>query len=72
MIALSLNVCSADEFNCDDGGCVNMTSRCNGKLDCEDRSDEIECDQVVTDVGYMKVKILKLRKPTKNVIVCFL
>ena len=34
----SLSSCTLDEFNCDDGHCVPMTKRCNGKVECKDQS----------------------------------
>ena len=32
------------EFTCsDNGGCVSRDVECDGKRDCEDNSDEIQC-----------------------------
>ena len=34
-----------------------MTERCNFKLDCEDGSDELECDLVIRNIGYNKLLV---------------
>ena len=47
-----LTGCSEEEFTCSDGSCVSMTSRCNGKNDCSDETDEAECKAFVQSVGY--------------------
>ena len=46
--------CSDDEFTCSNAFCVNMTARCDGKMDCEDRSDEAGCETLVRPIGYNK------------------
>lgn len=35
--------CYSNEFQCDNGECVPMSSRCNNRVDCRDRSDELSC-----------------------------
>ena len=49
---LKLTGCSQDEFTCDDGSCIKMTSRCDAKNDCPDDSDEDECKTFVQNLGY--------------------
>ena len=49
---LKLTGCSEEEFTCSDGSCVSMTSRCNGKNDCSDETDEAGCKAFVQSVGY--------------------
>uniref|UniRef100_A0A4W3IVC9 Corin, serine peptidase n=1 Tax=Callorhinchus milii TaxID=7868 RepID=A0A4W3IVC9_CALMI len=36
--------CSPSHFKCNSGGCVLISSWCDGQADCVDRSDEEECD----------------------------
>eukprot|EP00095_Tigriopus_kingsejongensis_P003283 maker-scaffold781_size98004-snap-gene-0.18 protein:Tk03283 transcript:maker-scaffold781_size98004-snap-gene-0.18-mRNA-1 annotation:"basement membrane-specific heparan sulfate proteoglycan core" len=35
--------CSRTDFICEDLACINFALRCDGKFDCEDRSDEYQC-----------------------------
>ena len=51
------SVCQPDQFTCNTGACVSMRERCNGKLDCEDGSDETECDLVIRNIGYNKLLV---------------
>ena len=53
-VTLTLTPCSDDEFSCDNGICIPMNKRCNGKLECKDGSDEDNCDLVVFNNGYNK------------------
>ncbi|KAK2099995.1 Low-density lipoprotein receptor- protein 5 [Saguinus oedipus] len=39
-------VCSAAQFPCARGQCVDLRLRCDGEADCQDRSDEADCDGV--------------------------
>ena len=38
MLVLSLNACTQDEFNCADGQCVDISQRCDRRIDCDDKS----------------------------------
>ena len=35
--------CERDEFHCGEGRCIPYYKRCNGYIDCFDRSDEQNC-----------------------------
>ena len=37
-------VCSASQFPCARGQCVDLRLHCDGEADCQDRSDEANCD----------------------------
>ena len=54
---ISPSVCNPDEFTCNTGACISMRQRCNVKLDCEDGSDELECDLVILNIGYNKLLV---------------
>ena len=49
---LKLTGCSKEEFTCDNGSCVPMSSRCDGKSDCSDEADEAECKAFIQILGY--------------------
>lgn len=38
IVDLNLNACQDSEFNCGDGHCVSIDQRCNGRIDCQDRT----------------------------------
>ena len=40
---LVMTSCVDDEFTCHDGSCIAMALRCNGQMNCNDRSDESLC-----------------------------
>ena len=35
--------CESNEFYCNNGQCLDESNRCNGRDDCGDYSDEINC-----------------------------
>ena len=37
--------CSALQFACEDGSCVDWFRKCDGVADCSDNSDEDRCEQ---------------------------
>ena len=51
---LTFSSCSDDEYTCNDGQCVDMVGRCDGKVGCEDRSDELDCMLVEDNSVYQK------------------
>ena len=51
---LSFSTCTLDQYTCNDGLCVSLVSRCNGEVDCEDKSDELECRIMEESKTYKK------------------
>ena len=51
---LSFSTCSLDQYTCNDASCVDLVSRCDGKVDCEDKSDELDCRLVEQSRAYKK------------------
>ena len=43
------SICSSEQFTCGDGGCVRLSYRCDGDEDCDDSSDEANCEQCDED-----------------------
>ena len=53
-VNLTFSACAQDQFTCDDGVCVDLNSRCDHDTDCYDQSDEIGCELVTFNKGYLK------------------
>ena len=53
-IPISFSACHKDEFSCRDGTCVNMTQVCDGQMNCQDKSDEVNCNSIIFDEAYLK------------------
>ena len=51
---VSFSTCSLEQYTCNDGLCVDLVSRCDGQVDCEDKSDEFECRLVEESKTYKK------------------
>ena len=47
-----LTACSDDEFTCLSGNCISMDLRCNGRVNCQDGSDEANCEKIMFPTGY--------------------
>ena len=56
-ILLNLTPCNESSFSCDNGICIPMEKRCDQLLDCEDVSDEKNCQIISIDPEkYLKGK----------------
>ena len=51
---VSFSTCLLDQYTCNDGFCVELTSRCDGHVDCGDKSDELECRLLEESNTYKK------------------
>ena len=40
---MSLTSCNESQFNCASAFCLSMDMRCDGRIDCKDKSDEKDC-----------------------------
>ncbi len=50
---LHFSACNGDEYNCNSGSCIPMERLCDGRNDCEDMSDEVNCDGVTWGTMYL-------------------
>ncbi|KAK7067753.1 hypothetical protein SK128_026843, partial [Halocaridina rubra] len=51
-VQLRMTSCSDQQFSCNDGTCIPLPKRCNMEANCEDGSDEIDCNFLVLPEGY--------------------
>ena len=42
-VSLDFSPCGSGEFQCSNQVCIDEKQRCDGKTDCDDNSDEIDC-----------------------------
>ena len=55
-IKMNLNACNDTEFSCNDGECISKWKRCNHIMfECEDQSDEENCNHIKLKTGYNKI-----------------
>ena len=45
-VALTISACEETQFVCDSGHCINLDKKCNVHRDCNDGSDEVNCDLI--------------------------
>ena len=46
--------CTANQFKCANNHCISNLSKCNGRRDCLDGSDEVECPPAYADGRYCR------------------
>ena len=51
---LKLSTCTLSQFTCNNGFCINISSRCDQTVDCDDNSDEENCKIIDVARGYNK------------------
>ncbi|XP_071544757.1 uncharacterized protein [Panulirus ornatus] len=51
-VPLTISVCSGGQFTCADGTCIDLSQRCDLRVDCRDQSDESSCSVVDVPPGY--------------------
>ena len=57
-------------FSCNNGQCIKIDNKCNGVIDCNDGTDELECEFLILDKKYSKNKLpliqdFKVQRPVK-------
>lgn len=56
----AFQICDADHFECRDGSCILQEKMCDGRHDCPDHSDEMNCGKHSTKVTATIFKYSKL------------
>ena len=55
VVKVNINACEdKNEFNCEDGSCIPIEERCNSKFDCNDGTDERDCERIAIPKFYLK------------------
>ena len=60
---MTMTACTDDQFTCQDGSCISMKKRCDGRVQCRDGSDEKAWQYILTKAleGYFWTKCCNLR-----------
>lgn len=61
-------VCSESEFQCDSRQCIDMSLRCNGEINCQDKSDENECEGETALRHVIKSDDHRFKKSQQNLV----
>ncbi|CAL4121015.1 unnamed protein product, partial [Meganyctiphanes norvegica] len=54
VLELCFTACDLDQFTCSDGDCIPIVERCDFKANCNDFSDEENCNILSKPSGYAK------------------
>ena len=54
-VQLKLTGCPDGYFTCDNGDCIDMEKRCDQLLNCEDETDEVNCNILLLKTSYRKM-----------------
>lgn len=57
---MSANACSENKFRCGNGVCIDGNRRCNNVVDCNDRSDELNCARNSTSSWFFQTILYAL------------
>ena len=49
--------CHPEKFTCSNGACIDLSAKCNSIVDCEDGTDEADCEFLVLNEEYSKEKL---------------
>ena len=58
---LLITSCGLGQFTCSDGTCINVTKKCDYEIDCDDETDEKNCDILIMPEN----KLLSILPPPK-------
>ena len=58
-LSSGISACEAGQYLCLNGKCINETQKCDGNVDCEDKSDEdwkAGCPSEWLHLGHFSIK----------------
>ena len=67
VLDIKLSTCSAGEFTCNNGQCIDLERRCDQTVNCKDESDEDHCKMIFMKDNYnKKISAFKYDEKTKE------